>query len=413
MSYDIPINQDTNITDTIIQGYCKNKCKLRYNYPEVNAACVMRITPDSNLSMLTDIGELNYPEIDALTNSKQFRSWVKKNIDKTSMMKIKRWTSAQYKKHKNNIPKNTSPTEFINYFDKKGTKILDHNGKLVEIYEYISIISTKDGELRGRKGSKRAKNKETIKTPTNTYLSITIEDSKPRSSVSFNSLGYNESEIRIYSPSLHLFNNKRADMEVCIYHKQIGGLPEKLLICIPFMKSTSALTTMTESAKMISNIFSSHGGCYNEPKLTSKPFTLNTILPSKPYFYYKNEKNEHVVCFHTTSENIIPANVDLSILNRNIQSYTNNSQQSVPLFFSGEQVSENVQDDIYIEFNTVNVEDEDVEDEDVEDVEDTEGFTTMKQLNNLVTTQNVICGLLLGGIFFSGYKIITSGKKKM
>jgi hypothetical protein len=166
---------------------------------------------------------------------------------------------------------------------------------------------------------------------------------------------------------------------------------------------------MTESSKMISNIFSSQGGCYNEPKLTSKPFTLNTILPSKPYFYYKNEKNEHVVCFHTTSENIIPANVDLSILNRDIQSYTNNSQQSVPLFFSGEQLSENVQDDIYIEFKTNVVEDT----EGVEDTEDTEGFTTMKQLNNLATTKNIICGLLLGGIVFSGYKIITSDKKKL
>ncbi len=305
MSSDIPINQHTNITDTIIQGYCKNKCKLRYNYPDINAACVMRITPDSQLNIDIDIN----------------------------------------------------------------------------------------------------KNTETSKPQTNTYLSITMDGSKQTPSVSFNGLGYNETEIRIYSPSLHMFNNKRADMEVCIYHKQVGGLPEKLLICVPFMKSTIATTATNEPSKMIHNIFSSHGGCYNEPKLTTKPFSLNTILPAKPYFYYKNEKKEHVVCFHTTSDNIIPEDVDLSILNRDIQSSANNSQQNVDLFFSGKQLSERTDDDIYIEYRIID------EEENVE--ENTEGFTTMKQLNNLVTTKNVICGLLIGGIVFSGYKIITYDKKKL
>jgi hypothetical protein len=408
MSSDIPINQNTNITDTIIQGYCKNKCKLRYNYPDVNTACVMRITPDSQLDMLTINSGLNYPEINALTSGSDLMAWTTTIVGKDRMNKIQIWLEKQSIKHSDNIPKNTQILELLGKYYDKEEKMLDHNGKLVTINEYLRFFATKQIELE------RGKNKQNINTEpnkqsTNTYLSITIEDSKPHPSVSFNSLGYNESEIRIYSPSLHLFNNKRADMEVCIYHKQIGGLPEKLLICVPFMKSTGILTSMTESSKMISNIFSSQGGCYNEPKLTSKPFTLNTILPSKPYFYYKNEKNEHVVCFHTTSENIIPANVDLSILNRDIQSYTNNSQQSVPLFFSGEQLSENVQDDIYIEFKTNVVEDT----EGVEDTEDTEGFTTMKQLNNLATIKNIIGGLLLGGIVFSGYKIVTSDKKKL
>ena len=91
---------------------------------------------------------------------------------------------------------------------------------------------------------------------------------------------------------------------------------------------------------------------------------------------------------------IIPSNIDLSILNREISVDTNTAQQSTNLFFSGEQLSERSDDDIYIEVKV-------------------EGFNTMNRINNLVTAQNIICGLLLGGIVFSGYKIITSGKKKM
>jgi len=410
MSSDIPINQNTNITDTIIQGYCKNKCKLRYNYPDVNSACVMRITPDSQLDISTMNDDLNYPDINALKTTDEFEQWIQMNLGKDKMDKIKSWSMEQWNKHKNNIPKGTSRINQIDYYDND-TKMLDHTGKLVRIKEYVSILSNKSDDLGKLRGGEPIKTVETVKIPTNTYLSITMEDSKPHPSVSLNGLGYNESEMRIYSPSLHLFNNKRADMEVCIYHKQIGGLSEKLLICIPFMKSTGIFTTMTESSKMISNIFSSQGGCYNEPKLTTSPFTINTILPAKPYFYYKNDKNEHVICFHTTSENIIPSTVDLSILNRDIKGHANNSQQNVSLFFSGEQVSENVKDDIYVEFKTRQVVEDIKDGSSIESGEEVEGFTTMKRINNMVTIQNIICGLLLGGIFFSGYKIVTSKKK--
>ena len=392
MSSGIPINQQTNITDTLIQGYCKNKCKLRYNYPDVNAACVMIITPDSELDILTPKNGLNYPELNAITTVRGVGDWVNKTlgIDKTLKTYGFIWNS-EFKTHMKSFGTGTPLSEMIEtYNDKDNAKLIDHKGNVVRIKEFLLVIMKKQESL----GNPSSEQSQQSQIPKNTYLSIKLDDLNQTHSVSFNGLGYNENEIRIYSPSLHMFNNKRADMEVCISHKQSGGLPEKLLICVPFMKSTGIVTTMTEASNMISNIFSSHGGCYKTPKLTSKPFNLNTILPQKPYFYYKNEKKEHIVCFHTTVENIIPSNIDLSILNREISVDTNTAQQSTNLFFSGEQLSERSDDDIYIEVKV-------------------EGFNTMNRINNLVTAQNIICGLLLGGIVFSGYKIITLHKKNM
>jgi len=392
MSSGIPINQQTNITDTLIQGYCKNKCKLRYNYPDVNAACVMIITPDSELDILTPKNGLNYPGLNAITTNSDLRNWMNNTLGKNIGGKIHSWTrTPEFKTHMKSFGRDTPKSEIVEtYNDKDDAKLIDHKGNVVRIKELLLVIMKKQESLI----NPSSEQSQQTQIPTNTYLSIKLDDLNQTHSVSFNGLGYNENEIRIYSPSLHMFNKKRADMEVCISHKQSGGLPEKLLICVPFMKSTGIVTTMTEASNMISNIFSSHGGCYKTPKLTSKPFNLNTILPQKPYFYYKNEKKEHIVCFHTTVENIIPSNIDLSILNREISVDTNTAQQSTNLFFSGEQLSERSDDDIYIEVKV-------------------EGFNTMNRINNLVTAQNIICGLLLGGIVFSGYKIITSGKKKM
>ena len=307
MNFELPINDKVNIQDTIIQGYCKNKCKLRYNYPEVNSACVSKISADSQLE--------------------------------------------------NSV---SSPT------------------------------TNRDTNKKG-----------------NNYLSLTFNEAKPAPSVSFNGLGYNETEMRVYAPSLHLFNNKRADVEVCIYHQQVSGLPEKLLICIPFMKQTeTSLATPSESSNLMVNIFNSSGGCSSTPKLTTSTFSLNTLLPSKPYFYYKNDKKEHVVCFHTTKDNILPADFEISI-KRPIVKNNGSPYTGYDLFFSGEQVSEKVQDDIYLEVKKIINDSEKESEEFIVDFTDTEGFTTM---NNMFAYQNLANTALILGIAYTGYKIFETKK---
>lgn len=324
MNFELPINERTNIQDTIIQGYCKNKCKLRYNYPEVNSACVSKITADSQIEI-----NLSSPTESSPTQSS---------------------------------PTQSSPTTNEN------------NG--------------------------------------NTYLSVSFNETKPNPSVSFSGLGYNETEMRIYAPSLHLFNNKRADLEVCIYHDQINGLPEKLLICIPFMKKKSESSTeLSESSNVILNMFNSIGGCNSSPKLTTTAFSLNTLLPSKPYFYYKNDKNEHIVCFHTTKKNILPTDFIISI-QRPISENTGSLYNNYDLFYSGEQVSENVEDDIYLEVKKI-IEDSEKKAEEFTttiDYNNTEGFTGINDINSILTFSNLINYTLIGCIAYTGYKIFETKK---
>ena len=318
MNFELPINDSVNIQDTIIQGYCKNKCKLRYNYPEINSACVSKISSDSQLE------------------------------------------------NKASSPTESSP---------------------------VNSTSTTNTD-----------------TNENNYLSLTFNETKPTPSVSFNGLGYNETEMRIYAPSLHLFNNKRADIEVCIYHQQVSGLPEKLLICIPFMKQTTKTSRkeLSEAAKVIENLMDTAGGCGFTPKIIASAFSLNTLLPSKPYFYYKNDKQEHIVCFHTTKDNIIPSNFDITfkrpVVENNSSPYTD-----YELFFSGEQVSENVKDDIYLEVKKI-IEDAEKESEEFTVNFTDEGFVTMNDVNSILTYSNLINYSLIGLIAYTGYKIFETKK---
>ena len=69
------------------------------------------------------------------------------------------------------------------------------------------------------------------------YIAFSLVKDQTGTSVQFNSKDYEPTELRIYQPSLHTYNNKRADAEVVIVHTSLTGTP--LYVCTPLGQGAS------------------------------------------------------------------------------------------------------------------------------------------------------------------------------
>ena len=101
--------------------------------------------------------------------------------------------------------------------------------------------------------------------------------------VEYNSLEMTVSYMRLYIPSLHTFNNTKADGEIIISHVGNG---ESLLVCIPIKVSIED----TPGAKNLKDIIALASkqipSTTNSATFNIKNFTLNNFIPKGPYYSY-------------------------------------------------------------------------------------------------------------------------------
>jgi len=125
------------------------------------------------------------------------------------------------------------------------------------------------------------------------YIQLTYEASSTPQ-ITYNTAKYNVSTIQLYSPSLHLYNNAKADAEIIISHTPING-GSQLVVCIPINTSGST----TDGSQIITDIFKAVSS--NAPSMGTSTtqgineFTLNDIVPMKPYYSYTNESKDFIV----------------------------------------------------------------------------------------------------------------------
>lgn len=125
------------------------------------------------------------------------------------------------------------------------------------------------------------------------YIQLTYEASSTPQ-ITYNTAKYNVSTIQLYSPSLHLYNNAKADAEIIISHTPING-GNQLVVCIPINTSGST----TDGSQIITDIFKAVSS--NAPSMGTsttqgiKEFTLNDIVPMKPYYSYTMESKDFIV----------------------------------------------------------------------------------------------------------------------
>ena len=110
-------------------------------------------------------------------------------------------------------------------------------------------------------------------------------DNTSTSPVTYNNQKYNVSNILIVSPSIHVFNNSPAAAEFIIEHTPVTT-GEQLYVGIPIIsssESSDASNFITEIIESVSNSAPAQGETTN---INISGFSLDNIVPKKPFFSY-------------------------------------------------------------------------------------------------------------------------------
>jgi hypothetical protein len=175
-------------------------------------------------------------------------------------------------------------------------------------------------------------------------------DNQTSTPVIFNNNKYVVDKFVLVSPSLHLFNETKMNAELIIIHtSQTGG--SNLTVCIPIKQSSDsndASNLLTELIQMVSTNTPSSGETSN---LNISNFTLDSIVPKKPFYNYINTNSEIGNCIVFGSAFAIPlSNTILTTLTSIIKPLNLNMIGDGNLFFnsSGPNLSNSSNDGIYI-----------------------------------------------------------------
>jgi len=146
---------------------------------------------------------------------------------------------------------------------------------------------------------------ETNLTAKNNGVSIALTtDSNKIPPVTYNNQKYNVSNIEIVSPSIHLFNGATAAAEIIINHTPIQG-GSQLNVAIPITSSSESSTASTLITQVIQSVSSNAPAANETTNLSISGFTLQDIVPSKPFYSYTSASdNTDFIVFDIT--NAIP-----------------------------------------------------------------------------------------------------------
>lgn len=114
--------------------------------------------------------------------------------------------------------------------------------------------------------------------------------------VSYNNQKYIVSNILLMCPSIHTFNGSTTAAEIIIEHTAETSGP-KLCVAIPFIlssESSTATNLITEIIQMVSTNAPAQG---DSTTLNISNFTLQNIIPNKPFFSYTEANNTDWIVF--------------------------------------------------------------------------------------------------------------------
>ena len=139
------------------------------------------------------------------------------------------------------------------------------------------------------------------------YVSITY-DKQSMPPVVFNYQKYNVSSIKIYSPSLHLYDGAKVQGEIIIEHQPVTS-GSVLNVCIPIVQSSDNSKAGQIVSQIIEKVSANAPSKGNTTKLNLDSFTLQNIIPNKPYFNYTNQEGVNHILF--SKLDAIPVNQTL------------------------------------------------------------------------------------------------------
>ena len=164
------------------------------------------------------------------------------------------------------------------------------------------------------------------------YVSVTY-DKQSMPPVVFNYQKYNVSSVKIYSPSLHLYDGAKVQAEIIIEHQPVTS-GSALNVCVPIVQSSDNSKAGQVVSQIIEKVAANAPSKGNTTKLNLSGFTLQNIIPNKPYFNYTNQEGVNHILF--SKLDAIPVNQNLlTSLSKLIKPY----QLTIPetkLFFNSD-----------------------------------------------------------------------------
>lgn len=128
-------------------------------------------------------------------------------------------------------------------------------------------------------------------------ISVTCDKSNIPS-VSYNEQKYTVDKFIIVSPSLHIFNGSKTKAEILINHSPVSG-GNQLVVSVPIIESTDSSTASNLINDIIQSISNSTPAKGEITNLNISGFTLNSIVPKKPFYSYtgsnRDDPNDYIV----------------------------------------------------------------------------------------------------------------------
>lgn len=190
------------------------------------------------------------------------------------------------------------------------------------------------------------------------YISLSY-DNNGSSSVTFNMIAYNVSEVRLYHPSLHSFNGNKIDAELIIVHKSTTGeIP--LLVCIPVRLSNGSSISSAMFRNIIYTMSKKAPSQGDETTIQIKNYNLSLIVPKVQFYSYTATEpyqpcNENVnyVVFDATDTTIDINNDTYELFKKIIQANLYVTKTGVNYYLNKKGANSVTEDDIYIDCQPV------------------------------------------------------------
>lgn len=198
-------------------------------------------------------------------------------------------------------------------------------------------------------------NSSCVATNRGDYISIAY-DTMSDSPVTYNNVGYNVSEVRIYSPSLHSFNEQKTAGEIIVVHNSNKGT-KPLLVCIPLIKDNSTSKGSSLLTDIVSAMTSNAPADGESTTIYIDNFSLDAFVPKKPFFAYSANQpyqpcigTVNIIVFGPREAKNYISDTTLTSLNRIISANTYTSKTGPLLFFNPKGPgTKGLSEDIYID----------------------------------------------------------------
>jgi hypothetical protein len=242
------------------------------------------------------------------------------------------------------------------------------------------------------------KYKESSLTVKNNGINISMTcDNSNVPPVMYNEVKYNVSQIILFSPSLHLFNENKVDAELIVEHTPESG-GENLFVCVPIIKSSDSTTASTLLSQVIAGVAANAPAANETTTINLSDFTLNKIIPKSPFFSYSGTYSNSTADFIVFGKNYaIPLSEKiLNVLGSIIKPF-NLPMIGDNLFFNakGPNSSGSIGDGIYISCQPTGSSEEEI---DITNTKSSSSYDMENLMDN--STFKIIIKILVGCILF-------------